>query len=189
MTAKSSTSSTVAAATISTAEPEVNEASRTVTPFTQKKSEVVELDGRKPASATADAPPFDGLVASWLEPPVRKANEEQLPFTDLGAMRGGAGVEWAPSKIDGGITVGFSPLPTKDGATISTTQPKANEVTTAVASLAKEEKRAVESDGSKLPVAGTESPTLNVVSSLQPPIHKAAQRPAAPGGLKILVSQ
>jgi hypothetical protein len=51
----------------------------------------------------ADAPPSDGLLASWLEPSVRQANEEPPPVTDLGVMRGEAAVEPASSKIARGV--------------------------------------------------------------------------------------
>jgi hypothetical protein len=188
MTAKPRMSSTVGGATVSTAKLDVNEASRTVTSSAEEKSGAVELNGSKPAGAIPDAASIDGLVASWLEPAVRNANEEPPPLTDLGVMRGGAGGEPAPSEIAGGNAVGSSPSSINAGATVSIAESKVNELATVVASPAKEDKRAIEPAGSKIAGGIADSPGSAglVVPYLQPAVPKAGQTPLAPPtGLRI----
>jgi hypothetical protein len=156
--------------------------------FAQQESGGAVPDGSKPGGAIADTPTLDGLLGSWLEPPVRNANEEPPSYLDLGAMRGGGGVEPAPSEIASGNKVGSSTLPSNGGATVPATERKMNEVATGIASLANEGKGATELAGSKIAggVAASPASTSLAVSGLQPAVHRPDQTPPAPPVLRVV---
>jgi len=187
-TARSSKSASGASATASSSRPEVAELSSGIPLLDKQEGGIAEPDASKSVGAISESRALDGLVASWFEPPVRNANKEQPPFTDLGVMPAGAGVEHDAKAIASGITVGFGAASTNSGVTISVAESKMNTQSTEMASLVKEDKRAIEPDGSKLPIASADSPTLNdgVVSKLQPAPHKTDQRPPAPTGLRVV---
>ena len=184
-------------ATTSITGPKVSEASTAVASLAHEKRGAVELGGSKPAGPIADAPTSDGLVVSWLTAPVRNTNEEPPPFTDLGVIRGDAGVSLAASEIVGGIIEGSSTLPIKDGTTISTAEPKVNEVDTEVASFADEKNKAIEpaatalvagttSEFSALSTAGGKMPSAGL-PTLVPAVLSPIGRPAPPGMLSVVV--
>ena len=148
--------------------------------FAQQESGGAMPVSSKPGGAIADTTTMDGLLGSWLESPIRHANEEPLSYLDLGAMRGGAGIEPAPSEIASGNKVGSSTLPSNGGATIPATERKMNEVATGVASLAKKE--------SKIAGGNADSPYSAglVVPNLQPAVHRADQVPPQPPVLRVV---
>jgi hypothetical protein len=80
----SSTLPTKDGTTISTAEPNVNEASGGSAPFANASSGAVELAGGKIAGGIADSPGSAGLVVPYLQPAVPKAGQTPLaPATGL----------------------------------------------------------------------------------------------------------
>ena len=113
---------------------------KAATPATERKpSDNVDVPGGNPARSgtmlvEADTP------SSVDEPSGYEVFDRIVSF----GKEAGSGIEPAASEIAGGITDGSSKLPANDGPTISTAEPKVKQVVTEVASLAKEERGAIE---------------------------------------------
>ena len=151
----------------------------------RKSSDRMEVAGGTPAGS-GTTPVEAGTPTSVNEPGADEVFNKIASF----GKEAGMGVEPAASEIAGAITTKSSTLPSNDGATIPTTEPKVDELVTGVASLAKEERGAIEPVGSEVAGGIADSPASAasaglVAPKLQPAVPKADQGPPAPVGLRI----